>query len=87
MHNKSIKTDVFLRVNEIFTFTACDSNNENYESNMEITTYIQDAFDTAYILSDKLCESSISVTTKSEQSDIDKDEKLERYSSNDPILD
>ena len=52
-----------------------------------MTTHVQDALDTSYISSDELHESRTSVTTESEQSDNNEDEELERYSSNDPILD
>ena len=52
-----------------------------------MTTHVQDALDTSYIPSEELYESSKSVTTESEQSDNDKVEELERYSSNDPIID
>ena len=52
-----------------------------------MTIHVQDALDTSYIPSEELYESSTSVTTESEQSDNDKVEELERYSSNNPIID
>ena len=85
--NKSINADFSFRPNEIVSFTVYDSYDEDDESDMETTTHVQDALDTSYIPSDKLYESSTSVTTESEQSDNDEDKELERYSSNDPILD
>lgn len=68
-------------------FTVQGFYDEDDETDTEITTHVQDTLDTSYILSDKLYEPSTSATTKPEQSDNDKDEELERYSSIDPILD
>ena len=76
--DKSINTDFFFRPNEINSFTAYHSCNEDHESDTEITTPVQDALDTSYIPSGELYESNTSVTTKSDQSDNNKDEKLER---------
>ena len=86
-HDKSINIDFSFRPNEIISFTVYDSNDEDDESDSEMTAHVQDALDTSYIPSDQLYESSTSVTTESEQCDSDKDEELEIYRSNDPKFD